>query len=136
MIPDASDPVVGARDLKADLFVAALLRGASVEHAGDAANIGRATAYRWLTRPDIVERLRVARVAALEASVRAAAGRAEDAVRVMVDLLHNAKSEGVRLRAAEALLGYATAAGYDAQTEETLRALETQVQALTTGARA
>ena len=99
---------------KLDQFLQALLAHSTVEAAAKAAGISRATAFRWMADPAVVQRLTEARrenMKAVMAKLRLAAGEAVDC---LCEVQRDGESESARVSAARCIL------------EQTMRAAEMQ----------
>jgi hypothetical protein len=119
------------REAQIDLFVAALVQGASVPDAATTANLARSTAYEVLGDADVQDRLREARAQALAAASQAAAALAQEAVGVLAQLMREARNESVRRMAADSLLAHATTMARDAEVEARIAALNAEIDRMT-----
>ena len=88
---------------KQEAAIVALLTAATIEHAAEAAGIGRATLVRWLRDRDFKRAYDTARREALDGALRALHGSALKATRTLVALL-DVSHEPTRLGAARTLL--------------------------------
>src|SRR5690606_13867921 len=94
-------------DPRHDLAIQALLAGASVQEAADAAGVSRATLWRWRTHDrDFAGRLAEQRAALLEAVIDAMTTEALAAVETLSEIHRDPMQPGaVRVQAVQALLG-------------------------------
>jgi hypothetical protein len=89
---------------KQDAFIRAMLTHPSVESAAHAVNISRATAWRWLKLPDIVQRLREVRKEAWSRAMGQLQEAGPEAVEALRKILRDAEGESARVSAARTLL--------------------------------
>ena len=90
---------------KQDAAIGALLSQSTISAAVQAVGLGEATLRRWLKEPDFLGAYRATRRDALEHCVALLQKAGSDAVEALQQSLQ-ATSEGVRLRAACAILDY------------------------------
>ena len=90
---------------KQDAAIGALLSQATISAAAESVGIGEATLRRWLKDPGFLAAYRSARRDTLEHCVAMLQKAGSDAVEALQQSLQ-ANSEGVRLRAACAILDY------------------------------
>ena len=90
---------------KQDVAVGALLSQPTISAAAESVGIGEATLRRWLKDPGFLAAYRSARMDTLEQCVAMLQKAGSDAVEALQQSLQ-ANSEGVRLRAACAILDY------------------------------
>jgi hypothetical protein len=107
-----------------DLFVAALLSNPTVEAAAAAARISRATAYRWLSDPDVQRRIAEARRDALNRAIARLQEAATEAVDCLREVQRDGESESARVSAARCIIEQALRAAELGDIEERLRVLE------------
>ena len=87
-----------------DRLLTALASGCHVENAALAAGISERTAYRRLSDPDFRARLDAARESLREAILAKLADAGHDAIATMWDLMHHSEDDGIKFKAAKALL--------------------------------
>jgi hypothetical protein len=89
---------------KQDEFITSLLSLSNVEAAASAVKISRATAFRWLRDPAIVERLRAARREAWSRALAQLQEAGPEAVEALRKILREAENEAPRVSAARTIL--------------------------------
>ena len=87
-----------------DRLLTALASGCHVENAAGVAGISERTAYRRLADPKFRSRLDSAREALRESILARLADAGHDAIGTLWDLMQGSDDDGVRLKAAKALL--------------------------------
>ena len=87
-----------------DQLFQALVSGCHVENAAAVAGISVRTAYRRLADPAFKQQLQEARQCLRESILAKLSDAGHDAVGTLWELMQNADDEGVRLRAAKAVL--------------------------------
>ncbi|MDA8698452.1 hypothetical protein N9M41_08230 [Rhodopirellula sp.] len=87
-----------------DQLFQALVSGCHIENAAAIAGISVRTAYRRLADPVFKEQLQVARQSLRESILAKLSDAGHDAVGTLWELMQTAEDEGVRLRAAKAVL--------------------------------
>lgn len=90
-------------------FVAALLTGASIVDAAEAAGISKRTAERWHVDPEVRSEIAAASRSILREAEALLRSHASEAVNVAVGIMRSGTGEGIRLRAALALIDGARA---------------------------
>ena len=87
-----------------DQLFQALVSGCHIENAASIAGISVRTAYRRLADPTFKVQLQDARQSLRESILAKLSDAGHDAVGTLCELMENAEDEGVRLRAAKAVL--------------------------------
>ena len=87
-----------------DQLFQALVSGCHIENAASIAGISVRTAYRRLADPTFRSQLQEARQSLRESILAKLSDAGHDAVGTLWDLMQTAENEGVRLRAAKAVL--------------------------------
>ena len=87
-----------------DQLFQALVSGCHIENAAAVAGISARTAYRRLADPAFKQQLQEARQSVRESILAKLSGAGHDAVGTLWELMQTAEDEGVRLRAAKAVL--------------------------------
>ena len=108
---------------KRDSAIGALLSQPTISAAAEFVGIGEATLRRWLKEPGFLAAYRAARQDTLEHCVALLQKAGSDAVEAMQQSLQ-ATSEGVRLRAACAILDYSMKGAEILDLEARIAALE------------
>lgn len=87
-----------------DRLLTALASGCHVENAAAVAGVSQRTVYRRLADPVFRGRLDAAREALRESILARLADAGHDAIGALWDLMHDSRDDGIRLKAAKALL--------------------------------
>lgn len=93
-----------------EVFIAALLTEPTITAAAQRARISEATALRWLKLPDVSEAARSARRQVVEAAIAHLQGSASEAVEALRRNLAPETPRAIQVRAAVAVLQFATQA--------------------------
>ncbi|MBX9677756.1 MAG: hypothetical protein K2X38_03250 [Gemmataceae bacterium] len=112
-----------------ELFIAALVCGASVEAAARKAGISRRTAFRRLKDQRVVQRLKTARLEVVKRAAGLLAAGSLEAVKTLMELLAPGVAPATRLGAARAIIELGVKLRESGEMEERLAALEAQLAA-------
>jgi hypothetical protein len=93
-----------------EVFIAALLTHPTISAAAQQAGISEATGLRWLKRPDVSEAARAARRQVVEAAIAHLQCSASEAVEALRRNLTPETPRAIQVRAAVAVLQFATQA--------------------------
>lgn len=104
---------------KLDAAIVALMSESSIEAAAKAAGIGVNTLYRWMKDKVFQEKYRETKTAAFSQSVGRLQQVSGRAIKILLEVMEDKKQPaGLRLRAADIILGYASGAeGISARAE-------------------
>jgi len=106
--------------------VLALLSAGSVDQAAALAGLSRTTLFEWLKDPEFQNELERARAAAFDGGLAAIKSGAEEAARVLLELLKS-RNETTRRLSAETILSFALKIHEGRDLEGRLRTLEAAV---------
>jgi transposase-like protein len=106
-----------------DALAAALVAGATVQAAADAAGVGRVTAHRWLRDPTFQAKVAELRREATQQAVNKLVAALMQAVAELQNLAAS-PTESIRLRACVTLLDHGLKAAALADLEDRIRSLE------------
>jgi hypothetical protein len=93
-----------------EVFIAALLTEPTISAAAQRAQISEATALRWLKLPEVSDAARAARRQVVEAAIAHLQGSASEAVEALRRNLAPETPRAIQVRAAVAILQFATQA--------------------------
>jgi hypothetical protein len=109
---------------KLNAFITGLLSRSSVEAAAQEAGVSRATAWRWIKDPAVIQGLRDARRDAMQRAIGRLQEAASGAVDCLCQVQEEGESESARVSAARCILEQALRASELGDIEERLAKLE------------
>jgi len=112
-----------------DIFLAALVCGASVEAAARKAGIPRRTAYRRLKDPRFIKRFQEARAEVTKRTSALLSAGSLEATKALMELISHKSPPATRLGAARAIIELGTKLREMVELEERLQALEERLEA-------
>ena len=112
-----------------EIFLAALVCGASVEAAARKADIPRRSAYRRLKDPKFLKRLQEARAEVTKRTSAVLSAGSLEATKALMELISPKSPPATRLGAARAIIELATKLREMVEMEERLQALEERLEA-------
>jgi len=109
------------------IAIQALMSSKTITEASSLAGVGRGTLYRWLKDDLFQQELSKQKNELIEQSSRKLSGALEQAVNVLIELLH-AKNQNIRRLAACNLIDYAFKSADITDIEKRIKALEATIK--------
>jgi hypothetical protein len=125
--PDgAGAPTLTPRELR---FVAALAEGATVGEAAATAKVSERTGFRWKSKPEVVEAVRICQVAAIAQARGVISAGAVRAGRALVAIADGAKATTQQVTAARAVVEGAERVAEAIDTAKRIEDIEARLKA-------